>query len=209
MGIVTLVSGGIDSTVMAKIIKNQGEEVIPIFVDYGQLAAEKEWNACQQLFYEIEMPDVIKADLNGYGKLIPSGLTDKRKNIYHEAFLPGRNMLFLLIGSAYAHHLKEKNVAIGLLSEDAHLFPDQTEEFIVNANFTLNSAMDDTFSVITPLINFSKNQVIKLAKHYDIPLEKTYSCHSGLDRYCGECVSCQELINSGVKNLFPQFIQGE
>lgn len=205
MGVVALVSGGIDSLVMSKIIEKQGETVRPIFIDYGQRAARKEWSACKRLFRECNLPEVIKVDLNGYGKLIPSGLTDKSKNIYDDAFLPGRNMLFLLVGSAYAHHKGEKIVAIGLLSEEAHLFPDQTENFIVNANFALNSALDDTLTIVTPLIHFSKSQVIKLAEHYNIPLGNTYSCHSGADRYCGKCVSCMELINSGAKDLLPQF----
>ena len=33
--IVTLVSGGIDSLVMSKMIDLQGEEQIPVFIDYG------------------------------------------------------------------------------------------------------------------------------------------------------------------------------
>lgn len=208
MGIVTLVSGGVDSIVMAKIIEKQGEEIIPIFIDYGQLAAEKEWTACQKLFRESGLPEVIKVDLKSYGKLIPSGLTDKSKDIYRDAFLPGRNMLFLLVGAAYAHYVGEKKVAIGLLSEETHLFPDQTGEFIVNANFALNSALGDELIILTPLINFSKSQIIKLAKHYNIPLEKTYSCHLGSDRYCGRCVACKEIIDSGEKDSFPQFEGG-
>lgn len=207
MGIVTLVSGGIDSTVMAKIIEKQGDEVIPIFVDYGQLAAEKEWKACQTLSKECGLPEVRRVDLSGYGKFIPSGLTDK--NIGREkketAFLPGRNLLFLLLGAAYAKSKGEKIIAIGLLLEDAHMFPDQTEEFVVNANFALNSALGSDVMIVTPLINFNKNQVIELAKKHDIPLDRTYSCHAGGHTYCGKCVACKELIDSGNRDALPQF----
>ncbi|VVB53829.1 7-cyano-7-deazaguanine synthase [uncultured archaeon] len=209
MGIVALVSGGIDSAVMCKIIEKQGEKIFPLFVDYGQIAAKKEWSACQQLFTKCKFPPPIKVDLSGYGKLIPSGLTDINKDIFENAFLPGRNMLFLLVGTAYACSIGEKTIAIGLLSEKTHLFPDQTQEFITNTNFALNSALGYDTIIITPLINFSKSDTIKLACHYNIPLDKTYSCHSGNDKYCGKCISCREIINSGDKRFLPQFEKGD
>lgn len=209
MGIVALVSGGIDSAVMCKIIEKQGEKIFPLFVDYGQIAAKKEWSACEQLFAECKFPPPIKADLSGYGKLIPSGLTDINKDISKNAFLPGRNMLFLLIGAAYALSFDERTIAIGLLSEKTHLFPDQTQEFIVNTNFALNSALGADITIVTPLINFFKFDTIKMARHYNIPLDKTYSCHSGLDKYCGKCISCREIIDSGEKESIPQFEKGD
>lgn len=209
MGIIALVSGGIDSAVMCKIIEKQGESIFPLFMDYGQIAAKKEWSACQQLFKECKFPSPAKVDLSGYGKIIPSGLTDINKDIFKNAFLPGRNMLFLLVGAAYAHSLGEKTIAIGLLSEKTHLFPDQTREFIVNTNFALNSALGDDIIIVTPLINFSKPDTIKLACHYNIPLDKTYSCHSGHDKYCGKCISCREIIDSGEKESLPQFEKGD
>lgn len=116
--IITLVSGGVDSLVMAKIIENQGDDPYPIFIDYGQLAAEKEWNACRAVFKVCGLPEVFRANLSEYGKLFPSGLTDINKDIYSDAFLPGRNMLLLLIGCVYGYRKKGDAVAIGLLSEE-------------------------------------------------------------------------------------------
>jgi 7-cyano-7-deazaguanine synthase len=204
MTFVTLVSGGIDSLVMTKIIDLQGEKQIPLFIDYGQLAREREWSACQRVLKESKLPKPIKIDVSGYGKLMPTGITDSTKHIYNDAFLPGRNLLFLVIASSYAHYRKVKNVAIGLLSERTHLFPDQTEKFIVNANVAINDALDDDIVIVTPLINFSKNDVIKFARHYKLPINTTYSCHSGKEKYCGKCVSCLEILSSVGKNL-PQF----
>lgn len=204
MTVITLVSGGIDSLVMSKIIDTQGEKQIPIFIDYGQLAGEKEWSACRKVLKLADLPEPVKIDLSGYGKLMPSGITDRRKNIHDDAFLPGRNLLFLLIGGSYAHFKKVKKVAIGLLTEKSHLFPDQTERFIVNANIAINEALNDNIAILTPLMNFTKNDVFRLAKHYKLPISDTYSCHSGKEKYCGKCISCLEIINSVGKDL-PQF----
>jgi 7-cyano-7-deazaguanine synthase len=204
MTIITLVSGGIDSLVMAKIIEKEGEEQIPLFIDYGQLAVDKEWEACKNVFVKSNLPEPIKVDLSGYGKLIPSGITDNSKKIYDDAFLPGRNLLFLVVASSYAHSKGAKKVAIGLLSEEFKLFPDQTGRFIVNTNVAVNEAMDDDISIVTPLIKFTKDDVIKLAKKYNLPLDNTYSCHSGHDIYCGECISCKELLGSSEGKSLPQ-----
>lgn len=205
MGVVTLVSGGIDSTVMCKIIEKNGESLFPLFIDYGQLAAEREWTACQTLFKLCNLPKPTRMDIPGYGKLIRSGITDRNKDISKDAFLPGRNLLFLLIGSAYAFSLNQDKVAIGLLSEKTHIFGDQTEEFVVNTNFAINSALSKNMLLLTPLINFTKSDMLKLAKHYGIPLDRTYSCHSGNEKYCGHCISCTEIINSGNRGELPQF----
>jgi 7-cyano-7-deazaguanine synthase len=204
MTVVTLVSGGIDSLVMTKIIDIQGEKPMPLFIDYGQLAREKEWAACQRILKASNLPEPVKADLSGYGKLITSGITDRTKNIHDEAFLPGRNLLFLVVGGSYAHYIGAKTVAIGLLSERFHLFPDQTQRFIVNANIAINEALNDNIAIVTPLMNFTKSEVIRLAKHYNLPINDTYSCHSGNEKYCGKCIACLEIINSGGKDL-PQF----
>lgn len=205
MTFITLVSGGIDSLVMAKIIEKEGEEQIPLFIDYGQLAAEREWEACKNIFKKSALPEPIKVDLSGYGRLLPCGITDSTRDIYNEAFLPGRNLLFLVVASAYAHYKGARKVAIGLLSEEFHLFPDQTNRFIINTNIAVNEAMDDDIVIVTPLMNFTKDDVIKLARHYDLPINETYSCHSGKEKYCGDCIACKEILNTIDGRLLPQF----
>lgn len=208
MTVITLVSGGIDSLVMAKIIEEEGERQVPIFINYGQLAREREWAACKKTFKMCDLPNPIKVDLSGYGKLIATGITDSMQDIYKNAFLPGRNLLFLVVGSSFAHQKGAKIVAIGLLSEESHLFPDQTEKFIVNSNFAINTALDDDITIVTPLITFNKSDVIKLARHFNLPLHETYSCHSGNEKYCGKCFACKEILNSNEKDSIPQFEKG-
>lgn len=131
MGMVTLVSGGLDSTLMSYMALEEGVEQFPLFVDYGQRARDKEFAACAEAMRRIGLPPPKVADLPGFGKLVPSGLTNEKLHILDDAFTPGRNMLFLLLGAAYAVTVKADTVAIGLLHEDSSLFPDQTALFLV------------------------------------------------------------------------------
>lgn len=192
--IVTLVSGGIDSTLMSVLAKEQNFELFPLFIDYGQLGAKLEWDACVYNHLKHKLPTPKKMKLNGFGKLVHSGLTNKKLRVREDAFLPGRNTLFLLTASSYAYQVKSKNIAIGLLSDKFKLFPDQTIEFIYAAENFISMEMDYEIKILTPLIEFNKAEVIKLANSKKI--DKTYSCHSGNPIPCGECISCLEIKNA-------------
>ena len=93
MPIVTLVSGGLDSTLMSLMAQEEGIALFPLFVDYGQLGSAREWTACQLLHDRHGLPKVTRMDISGFGKVITSGITNTAMRINEDAFLPGRNLL--------------------------------------------------------------------------------------------------------------------
>ena len=194
MGIVTLVSGGIDSTLMSLMAHEVGATLFPLFIDYGQLGADKEWKACQRLHERFNLPSVTHLDLSDFGKTIPSGLTDPKLRVNEDAFLPGRNLLFVLSGAAHAYKVQANSVAIGILDPADRLFPDQTKEFLQDAERVIETAIGRRISVLAPLINFTKKDVLVMASERGI--EQTYSCHSGTDEPCGVCIACLEITNA-------------
>ena len=194
MSIVTLVSGGLDSAVMAVMAKKDGVEQYPLFVDYGHRACNQEWRACLRVFREHHLPKPVRADAAGFGALVPSGLTNARLDVVGRAFLPGRNLLFLLLGAAYAVRVKASGVAIGLLDESQRLFEDQSKDFLARAQGVLRTATDSSIAVTAPLIHPSKAQVLALARGYKV--SGTYSCHTGGKKPCGRCLSCRERLRA-------------
>ncbi len=194
MSIVTLVSGGIDSSLMAVLTKIEGIVQSPLFINYGQLGHAKELAACRSVLRAQDLPAPVAINVAGFGRVISSGLTDKTKDIFADAFLPGRNLLFLLLGAAYAYQVNANAVAIGLLNESASLFPDQTREFLIRAEEVITICLGRSIRIIAPLRQLFKADVIKLAKKYGIT--GTYSCHSGEASPCGKCVSCREVISA-------------
>lgn len=194
MGIVTLVSGGFDSTLMSLMAQEERIELFPLFVDYGQLGAAKEWEACKRLHEKHRLPSVTRMDLSGFGKTIPSGITDSRLRINEDAFLPGRNLLFVLAGAAHAFKVQANSVALGLLDPAQHLFPDQTREFAEACETMVETAMGRRIRVLTPLIEFTKSDVLAMAQARG--LRDMYSCHAGGDTPCGVCVACVEITNA-------------
>jgi 7-cyano-7-deazaguanine synthase len=194
VGIVTLVSGGFDSTLMSLIAQEEGIELFPLFIDYGQLGAVKEWEACKRLHEKHGLPSVTHMDLSGFGKTISSGITDSHLRINEDAFLPGRNLLFVLAGAAHAFKIQANGVALGLLDPAQHLFPDQTREFASACETMIETAMGRHIRVLTPLIEFSKSDVLAMARSRG--LSGTYSCHAGGDTPCGLCVACVEIAHA-------------
>lgn len=194
MGIVALVSGGFDSTLMSMMAQEEGVELFPLFIDYGQLGATKEWEACQRLHDIHKLPKAVRMDLSGFGKTIPSGITDSTLRINEDAFLPGRNLLFVLAGAAHAFKVQADSVALGLLDPADHLFPDQTEQFVQECEKMIEISIGKRISVLTPLIEFSKSDVMTMARERG--LQNTYSCHAGTDKPCGVCVACVEIANA-------------
>jgi len=192
MSIVTLVSGGLDSTLLAKLAQEEGLNQFPLFIDYGQRSLALEFAACQRAMAHLQLPQPEVANLAGYGALIRSGLTDSSLRVREDAFTPGRNMLFLLTASAYAYQVEAEAVSIGLLHEDTSLFPDQTSSFLREAESMIETCMGRNIKVLAPLSKFHKIEVVELAENKGI--RDTYSCHAGEEEPCGACIACREYI---------------
>lgn len=179
---------------MACLAKEAGIEQYPLFVDYGQLCRDKEWDACLRVHRRLGLPTPVRMNLEGFGQLISSGLTDRRRRVNEDAFLPGRNLLFLLAGAAYAYQVSASAVAIGLLTEEHRIFPDQSRKFLESTEVVLASTLGRPITVVAPLMGFTKQDVLTMCRERGI--EGTYSCHSGYSEPCGRCVSCIEIIKA-------------
>ena len=199
MSLVTLVSGGLDSTLMSVLAADEGVEQFPLFINYGQLCAQREWETVLDLHRQYSLPTPKAMNLKGFGEVVASGITDSQLRIYEDAFLPGRNLLFLLAGAAYAYQVRANAVAIGLLSEEHMLFPDQGSKFLGQTEDLLSLCLGQTIRVVAPLMEFTKGHVLELAHSKGI--EGTYSCHAGQDQPCGICVSCREIMKSAEQEV--------
>jgi 7-cyano-7-deazaguanine synthase len=190
MSLVTLTSGGLDSTLLALTVKREGITQFPLFVDYGQINMRKEFNACIKNFRAHDLPPPTTAKMAGFGALIPSGITNRSLRVREDAFLPGRNLLFLLTGASYAYAKGASGVAIGLLDEGQALFPDQTSLFLSAAEKLLSACTGRSISIVAPFIKLSKAQVYEEAR--SLGISNTYSCHAGSTPPCGVCIACNE-----------------
>lgn len=190
MSSLLLTSGGSDSLLLTKMLQLQGHSFEALFVNYGQLAVDREWASCVTHFDDWGLPHPIRMDLPGFGAVVRSGLTDSSLDIFDDAFLPCRNLLMLVLAGSVAYQRGHDNIIMGLIDESAQLFPDQGSDFLAAAEDAIQKALGYHITISTPLLDVDKRTIISLCK--ELGIAKTYYCHAGKAKPCGKCVSCKE-----------------
>lgn len=205
---IVLLSGGLDSVVSLALLRNQYNITMALTFDYGQKSAKYEIEAAKKIskYYEIENK-IIKLDwlkAITHNALVenfelPEGL-DNPENSAKAVWVPNRNGLFLNIAGAYADAEDFEYIIIGANKEEAETFSDNTKEFIDSVNNEFKYSTSNKVQVIAPLINFDKNDIVKLALNNNVPLDLIYSCYSNKTKHCGKCESCTRLKNALLAN---------
>jgi 7-cyano-7-deazaguanine synthase len=159
-------------------------------VDFGQISKVKEYNSLLGACNTFNFPKPVVVDVNGFGSLIKSGLTDRELDVFRDAFTPNRNLLFLVAASALGAQRGCFNLVLGFLDEGSALFPDQTDAFLSSAQSALSESLGIKVRIYCPLRDFSKQAVVRLASQLGV--EQYYSCHAGGQEPCGRCIACLE-----------------
>ncbi|WP_263492929.1 7-cyano-7-deazaguanine synthase [Mesorhizobium sp. CA16] len=167
-----------------------GIRPLPMFIDYGQINASKEYGSLQQSCEKLGLGSPFTVDLRGYGAGIRSGLTDPTLDIVADAFTPCRNLLFIVMAAAVANQNGINKIVLGLLTEATMLFPDQSDKFLLSAARAISDALGVEMEIVVPLREFHKADVVRLAKELNV--KHHYSCHAGTIPPCGVCIACKE-----------------
>ena len=203
---IVLLSGGIDSATTLAIAIAEGYEAYALLFDYGQ-RHEIETNAARRVADSLGAREhrVAKIDLRVFGG---SALTDdvavpkqrSEKEIAHGipvTYVPARNTIFLAYALAWAEVILANDIFLGVNAIDYSGYPDCRPEFIeafeILANLGTKSGVEGKrFQIHTPLIKFSKAQIIRRAVELDVDLSLTHSCYDPTQEglACGECDSC-------------------
>ena len=112
------------------LLKRERAEMLPVHVNYGQLAEQREWIAVRRFCAAARLPQPVKVDASGLGQ-VPSGLTRRGGRWNSDPFYPGRNLLLATVGAIIGYPRGYRTVALGLVANA--LYPDQTQEFVRTA----------------------------------------------------------------------------
>lgn len=194
-------SGGQDSTTCLFWAKKYFEKVEAVCFTYGQKHS-LETEVARKIAEESNTPFSL-LDVSLIGQLTSNSLTDFSVKMDEEApeggypntFVPGRNMVFLTFVAIHARNRGIFNIVTGVSEADYSGYPDCREAFIRSLNTTLNLAMDEQFTIHTPLMNRDKSEVWELAGQLgvlDLVKTQTLTCYNGLiAEGCGRCPACK------------------
>ncbi|MGH2502115.1 MAG: 7-cyano-7-deazaguanine synthase QueC [Ktedonobacterales bacterium] len=220
---VVLLSGGLDSSTTLAIAVEQGYTPCAISFRYGQRHS-RELAASQALGRHFGVRDhkVIDIDLRAFGG---SALTSDEIAVPHErstnemghgipvTYVPGRNLIFLSLATAYAEVIGANDIFLGINSLDYSGYPDCRPEFLEaferTANLATKAGTEDgrTLRYHAPLIRMGKAEIVREGTRLGVPWELTWSCYEGGEMACGTCDSCllrlKRFAEAGLSDPLP------
>ena len=198
---ICILSGGMDSTLASYIARHDGYEIITLHFNYGQRTQKRELQAFKDISKKLEVSKSLQYDLDFLQKIGGSALTDTNITIptsgieegVPSTYVPFRNGIFLSIAASLAEKEGASTIYIGVVEEDSSGYPDCTKEFIFSMSTSINQGTkpDTHISIKTPLIDLSKEDIVKVSLKHDVPIHLTWSCYSSEDEACGVCDSCR------------------
>ena len=211
-----LFSGGQDSTTCLAWALERYERVETIGFDYGQRHAVE--LACRgpirgrlgeaSSTWAARLGDDHLLDATVIAGIGATALTSEAAITMDErglptTFVPGRNLLFLVLAGAVAARRDLGAIVGGMCETDFSGYPDCRDDTIKAMQLALNLGMDRRFALETPLMWLDKAATWRMAEAIggtvlvDVIREETHSCYLG-DRVhrhdwgygCGACPAC-------------------
>lgn len=196
-----IMSGGMDSTLVAYTMREQGYEIIALHFNYGQRTVAKELQSYRSICNHLGVCEKYEIDLDFFKTIGASALTDHSIDVPTNGietgvpitYVPFRNGIFLSIATAIAEKEGCEVIAIGVVEEDSSGYPDCRDAFIQSFQETANLGTKETtrIRIEMPLVHLQKSQIVLEAYTLNVPLELTWSCYKSEDKACGVCDSCR------------------
>ncbi len=202
---VCIMSGGMDSTLSAYMMKYEGYEIIAVHFNYDQRTQTKELSCFESICEALDVSAKYVLDLDFFAQLGASALTDKSIDVptggieegVPVTYVPFRNGIFLSMAAAIAEKEGASVISIGVVEEDSSGYPDCRESYIqaMQNAINLGTKEETNIEIKMPLVHLKKSQIVKEALALRVPLELTWSCYKNEDKACGVCDSCRLRLN--------------
>lgn len=209
---VVLLSGGLDSTTVAAIARQQGYAVYALSFDYGQNHTQ-ELDSAARVAKRLGVAQhaVVKVDLRSFGgSALTSDIPIPKDRSAAEigegvpvTYVPARNTVFLSLALAWAETLGAIDIFIGVNALDYSGYPDCRPEFIAafermanlgtNLGTKTGSEGGRRFHIHTPLISMTKKEIVQTGLSLGVDYSITTTCYdpSPTGEACGACDACQ------------------
>lgn len=178
-----LLSGGIESATLVHLLAAR-QPVFPLFVDYGQRAAEREREAARAQCRSLDIP-LKELEMASVGH----AFREDQEHKLHVP-IPHRNLVILGVAISYAAHRHARSVALALNEEDTTAYPSASTGFLLHLRQLTHDL--DELEITTPLISLTKSEIITRGLELGVDYRQSYSCLLGYERQCGGCPQCEK-----------------
>ena len=203
MKTLVVMSGGLDSTVLAHQLKSRGRELFGITFDYGQRHSRELLFAGRQA-EELGI-QLTRVDIQGVGTVLAgkSALLRGGADVPHghytseqmkQTVVPNRNMIMLSIAAGHAITLGCEAVAYAAHLGDHAIYPDCRGSFIEAVAEAIRLCDWSDIILEAPFVDddLDKSDIVKLGEKLGVQMGLTWSCYNGRAQHCGNCGTCVE-----------------
>ncbi|MDN5357815.1 MAG: 7-cyano-7-deazaguanine synthase QueC [Candidatus Methanomethylophilaceae archaeon] len=200
---VVLLSGGLDSTTTLAQAIEDGCEVHAVSFRYGQKHSRELVSATEVCRYYGVMHTIIDINLASFRSAltnqdidVPMDREGSLDKVIPITYVPARNIIFLSIAAGLCESVDANRIYIGANVVDYSGYPDCRPEFFrafenMLSKGTKTGVEGNPIAVVTPILNMSKADIVRLGKKLGAPLSLTWSCYEGGEKACGHCDSCR------------------
>lgn len=208
---IVLLSGGLDSTVILAEAIAKGRICHAITFNYGQKhfveieAARRIANHYGITQQFISIDPALFNDSALTNSALQAPVNRSINDIPHSipsTYVPARNTLFLAYAAAIAEAQKADEIYYGANANDSHPYPDCRPAYMVAFQSVLNLATKRAVvasppTLMTPLLELSKKEIVEKAKKLSVPVDLTWSCYQPQANLpCQICDACIIRINA-------------
>lgn len=200
---VVLLSGGLDSMVVAALASERGHAVHALSIDYGQ-RHRRELDAARLIAGRLNIARhvVLALDLTVFGGsaltadiAVPKGGVEEGIPV---TYVPARNLVFLALTTAFAETAGACDLFIGVNAIDYSGYPDCRPEFIASFAETARlgtkaGAEGAPFTIHAPLQHMGKAAIAAECARLGLDPGMSWSCYDPTPQglACGACDSCR------------------
>lgn len=213
--VVSVLSGGLDSTIMTYILakKYGNNRVFALSYNYGQkqkreldMAAK----TCEYLGIAHKVLDLgilgdivkdVSANIGGTDVAMPT-IKDVLGDPQPKTYVPFRNMILNALAFSFAESNKASHVFTGLQVHDEYGYWDTSQRFVDAMNAVADQNRTHKVKLEAPFSLLSKYDELMIAQELgNVRLDYTLTCYNPDEEgnSCGRCPSCSERVQNFIK----------
>jgi 7-cyano-7-deazaguanine synthase len=216
---IVVLSGGLDSCVVAAqaVALFGKEKVFALHYQYGQKTERREFHAFQDICKDlgISISHRLVASNHALGRIGGSALTDDTIEVpaypliaspgagiptsVPVTYVPFRNAHMLCLAVSWAEVIGANRIYVGSVESDTS--PDAKPAFIeaFNKVIALGTKPGVSINVQGPVMDMSKEMVVKMGLQYKAPMHLSWSCYQSETVPCGTCKPCVQRQEAFIK----------